>query len=102
MAQAKLASEVLKVKRQKLDLETREKKLIPVEDVSRIWFAKVRAVRDQFLNLPNRITAPLVSVAQSEQTYNAQVAVRALLEQEIRAVLEELSNEPSRAGKGTE
>ena len=99
MAQAKLASEVLKVKRQKLDLETREKKLVPVEEVSRIWFTKVRGVRDQFMNLPHRITAKLVAVAQSESTYNAEVAVRALLDQEIRDVLEELTNEPSQAGK---
>lgn len=98
MAQAKLASEVLKVKRQRLDLEMREKKLVSVEEVSRIWFTKVRGVRDQFLNLPNRVTAKLVAVAQSESSYNAQIAVRTLLEQEIRDVLEELSNEPSQSG----
>jgi len=102
MAQAKLAGEVIKVRRAKLELEAREKKLVSVEYVSQIWFKKVRAVRDQFLNLPARIAAHLVSVAHSETAYNAEIAVRALLDEEIRAVLFELTDEPSQAGKEAE
>ncbi len=95
MAQAKLANEVLRVRRARLELEVREGKFVSADHVRSIWFTKIRAIRDRFHDLPSRVAAPLVAVAVNENTRNAEMAVRLLLEDEIRALLNELSGEPS-------
>lgn len=84
------AHEALKARLTQLELEVRSGQKIDLQETRLIWFRKVRAVRDRFLDLPARLAAPLAGMGDVAE-------IRAYLEREIRQVLEELADEPPRA-----
>jgi phage terminase Nu1 subunit (DNA packaging protein) len=77
-----------KARADKADLEVRELKreLVPYKDVQDASFEKFRMVRDQFMNIPSRLSPILAAEKEAKK-------VRELLDKEIRQVLEALSGD---------
>jgi len=69
----------------KLEYEEKIGKLIEVEKVKNVFFRKARIVRDNLLNIPDRIAMRLINKKDPDE-------IKQILEKEIRQVLEELSN----------
>jgi len=82
--QAKTAREVYEAKNAQLEFEERTGKLIKVDAVRSAWTAKITGARDALLQIPSRI-APVLA-AETDL-----VRVTALLEDELRQALAELS-----------
>lgn len=69
----------------KLEYEEKIGKLIEVEKVKNIFFNKARIVRDNLLNIPDRVAMRLINKKDTDE-------IKQILEKEIRQVLEELSD----------
>jgi hypothetical protein len=76
--------ETYNAKLTRLDYEERTGKLLNAEDVAKEAFALARRVRDRLLNIPSRMASVLASETDSK-------TIEALLSQELRIALEELS-----------
>lgn len=59
--------------------------LVPIDEVRSTFYAKGRIVRDGILNIPDRISSLLATIDDASQIHE-------ILTQELRTVLEELSN----------
>ncbi|MBF0399659.1 MAG: hypothetical protein HQL90_02710 [Magnetococcales bacterium] len=76
--------ETYNAKLTRLDYEERTGKLLNAEDVAKEAFALARRVRDRLLNIPSRMASVLASETDSK-------TIEAMLSQELRIALEELS-----------
>ncbi len=76
--------ETYNAKLTRLDYEERTGKLLNAEDVAKDAFALARRVRDRLLNIPSRMASVLASETDSKM-------IEAMLSQELRIALEELS-----------
>ncbi len=76
--------ETYNAKLTRLEYEEKTGKLLNAEDVAKDAFALARRVRDRLLNIPSRMASVLASETDSK-------AIEALLSQELRIALEELS-----------
>ncbi len=90
-SQSNIAAEKLrltKAQAKKAEIEVAEmmKLLIPAKDVTDANFGKARMIRDQFLNIPARIS-PIIAAERDPKK------IHEILEKEIRQVLESLSDE---------
>ncbi len=83
--QARLQNEIEKGKILKLERAEKEQSLISAEKVQETLFKKGRVIRDALLNLPDRISSLLATIDDASQIHE-------ILTQELRTVLEELSN----------
>lgn len=77
-----------KARADKADLEVRELKreLVPYKDVQNAAFEKARMVRDQFMNIPSRLSPILAAEKEAKK-------VNEMLDKEIRQILEALSGD---------
>ncbi|MEO5355094.1 MAG: hypothetical protein H7835_18055 [Magnetococcus sp. XQGC-1] len=76
--------ETYNAKLTRLEYEEKTGKLLNAEDVAKEAFALARRVRDRLLNIPSRMASVLASETDSK-------TIEALLSQELRIALEELS-----------
>jgi phage terminase Nu1 subunit (DNA packaging protein) len=60
--------------------------LIPVEQVAQAWGRIITGIRNQFLALPNRLAQMLETTGTTEQR-------RALIDREVKTILEALADE---------
>lgn len=81
---AKLQNEIEKGKLLKLDTAEKEQALIAVDEVKGTLFRKGRAIREAFMNLPDRVASVL------EMQDARTIHIR--LSKEIRSILEDLTN----------
>ena len=77
-----------KARADKADLEVRvlKREHVPYKDVQNASFEKARMVRDQFMNIPSRLS-PILAAERDAKKVNE------MLDKEIRQVLESLSGE---------
>ena len=85
LVKTKLKNEIEKGKILKLERAEKEQSLISAEKVQETLFKKGRVIRDALLNLPDRISSLLATIDDASQIHE-------ILTQELRTVLEELSN----------
>jgi len=71
----------------KIDYQNKAGKLVPVEQKDKEFFAAARLVRDSLFNLPDRISAEIVTLTPEE--------AHQFLNEEIRKTLENLANSGS-------
>ena len=83
----KAKHEVVKTQKTELEVARMKGRLIDVQDVRKLWGDVVATVVQNFLNLPSK-TAPLVRMMDNTE------AISGIMEQEIRKVLENLSETP--------
>ncbi|MEO5363840.1 MAG: hypothetical protein H7838_09495 [Magnetococcus sp. DMHC-8] len=76
--------ETYNAKLTRLEYEEKTGKLLNAEEVAKEAFALARRVRDRLLNIPSRMASVLASETDSK-------TIEALLSQELRIALEELS-----------
>ncbi len=81
---AKLQNELERGKLLKLETAEKEQSLIPAEQVKDTLFRKSRAIREAFMNLPDRVASALEM--QDKRT------IHITLSKEIRSILEELTS----------
>ena len=81
---AKLQNELERGKLLKLETAEKEQSLIPAEQVKDTLFRKGRAIREAFMNLPDRVA----SVLEMKDARTIHIA----LSKEIRSILEELTS----------
>lgn len=79
---------LVKARARKAELEVLEltKILIPSKDVKEAAFEKARMVRDQFMNIPSRLSPILAAEKEAKK-------VNEVLDKEIRQILEALSGD---------
>lgn len=85
---AKTEREIYRARITKLNFERLEGSLVPAKDVREAAFEKARLLRDQLLNIPNRVS-PILAAERDQKKVNE------ILTQEIRQCLESLSQELS-------
>lgn len=81
---AKLQNELERGKLLKLETAEKEQSLIPAEQVKDTLYRKSRAIREAFMNLPDRVASALEM--QDKRT------IHITLSKEIRSILEELTS----------
>ena len=81
---AKLQNELERGKLLKLETAEKEQSLIPAEQVKDTLFRKSRAIREAFMNLPDRVASALEM--QDKRT------IHITLSKEIHSILEELTS----------
>ena len=84
--EARALREQYAAERERLKLEQEAGLLIEAAEVKAAWFAALRTVRERLLNVPDRLAQQLAAEGDAAQ-------VHAALLQEIRFVLENLSDE---------
>ena len=84
-AQSRAVRELYLARLAKLEFEERSGKLISVDEVTNATFTKARAIRDNLLNIPDRL-APMLAAESSP------AGAHKILTEEIRTVRDELSS----------
>lgn len=79
--------EELVIARERLDLEERAGRLIPVEPVRSQWFQAGKMIMDRLLVLPNRIAAELAACTDP-------LLIASRLDEELRTALEAFTSDP--------
>ena len=85
LVKTKLKNEIEKGKLLEARVKAETGELVPIDDVRSTFYAKGRIVRDGILNIPDRISSLLATIDDASQIHE-------ILTQELRTVLEELSN----------
>ena len=85
LVKTKLKNEIEKGKLLEARVKAETGELVPIEEVRSTFYAKGRIVRDGILNIPDRISSLLATIDDASQIHE-------ILTQELRTVLEELSN----------
>lgn len=85
LLQAKLENEIERGKILKLERQEKEQSLIPADKMKETLFRKGRVIRDAMLNLPDRVSSLVATMQDAGE-------IHMLLTNEIRSILEELSN----------
>ena len=85
LVKTKLKNEIEKGKLLEARVKAETGELVSVEEVRNTFYAKGRIVRDGILNIPDRISSLLATI-------NDATKIHEILSQELRTVLEELSN----------
>ena len=80
----KIFKELYQGKLAKLDYETKSGRLIPAEEIERQAFEMAQTIKSSLLALPHKMSARVAHITEPEK-------IEALLDIEIRQVLEELS-----------
>jgi len=87
LAQTQAVHMGYKARMAKLQYEERLGKLVPVEEVRRVYFAAARNVRDGLMTIPGRLSGVLVG--RTDQT-----EIELLIEKEIRETCSALDQQP--------
>ena len=85
LVKTKLKNEIEKGKLLEARVKAETGELVPIDEVRSTFYAKGRIVRDGILNIPDRISSLLATIDNASQIHE-------ILTQELRTVLEELSN----------
>ena len=85
LVKTKLKNEIEKGKLLEARVKAETGELVPIDEVRSTFYAKGRIVRDGILNIPDRISSLLATIDDASQIHE-------ILTQELRTVLEELSN----------
>ena len=85
LVKTKLKNEIEKGKLLEARVKAETGELVPIDEVCSTFYAKGRIVRDGILNIPDRISSLLATIDDASQIHE-------ILTQELRTVLEELSN----------
>ena len=85
LLQTKLENEIERGKILKLERQEKEQSLIPPDNMKETLFRKGRVIRDAMLNLPDRVSSLVATMQDAGE-------IHMLLTNEIRSILEELSN----------
>ena len=85
LVKTKLKNEIEKGKLLEARVKAETGELGPIDEVRSTFYAKGRIVRDGILNIPDRISSLLATIDDASQIHE-------ILTQELRTVLEELSN----------
>ncbi len=85
LLQTKLENEIERGKILKLERQEKEQSLIPADKMKETLFRKGRVIRDAMLNLPDRVSSLVATMQDAGE-------IHMLLTNEIRSILEELSN----------
>lgn len=85
LVKTKLKNEIEKGKLLEARVKAETGELVPIDEVRNIFYAKGRIVRDGILNIPDRISSLLATIDDASKIHE-------ILTQELRTVLEELSN----------
>ena len=85
LVKTKLKNEIEKGKLLEARVKAETGELVPIDEVRSTFYAKGRIVRDGILNIPDRISSLLATIDDTSQIHE-------ILTQELRTVLEELSN----------
>lgn len=85
LVKTKLKNEIEKGKLLEARVKAETGELVPIDEVRSTFYAKGRIVRDGILNIPDRISSLLATINDASQIHE-------ILTQELRTVLEELSN----------
>ena len=85
LVKTKLKNEIEKGKLLEARVKAETGELVPIDEVRSTFYAKGRIVRDGILNIPDRISSLLATIDDASQIHE-------ILAQELRTVLEELSN----------
>lgn len=94
-AKARAVRETFQAKLTALKYETAAKEVVPIAKVKADWFRIARTLRDAFLNAPDRLSA---RAAAELGIPDADFKLNAIWRDEIRLILEELSNAEKRHG----
>ena len=85
LVKTKLKNEIEKGKLLEARVKAETGELVHIDEVRSTFYAKGRIVRDGILNIPDRISSLLATIDDASQIHE-------ILTQELRTVLEELSN----------
>ena len=85
LVKTKLKNEIEQGKLLEARVKAETGELVPIDEVRSTFYAKGRIVRDGILNIPDRISSLLATIDDASQIHE-------ILTQELRTVLEELSN----------
>ena len=83
----KARHEIVKTKKTELEVEKLRGQLIDVQDVKRLWADIASSVMQNFSHLPSKLAPMLLMMDNSEQ-------IAAILDEEIRAILNNISDTP--------
>lgn len=82
---ARALKELYAAKLKRLEYEKKRKTLVEVEDVKQEYFQEARALRDAFLQIPDRLAASLATMTDEHEVYQT-------LRDELNAILARLSD----------
>lgn len=95
LTQVRIAHEMLKAKKTKIELAAMEGNSLSAEEVESVFFTTFRALRDRIQDLPVRLADPLVALARDGSAEVAASAVRNMITTELNSILQEVADGPS-------